>query len=409
MTVLARAGFHPPMHVVPSDREPGGSMGGLSACSCPVTCPTGRAARALVLLSLALVAMVFGPLVVPAVGGPVATTTIAGSGGRGSGGDGGSATLAKLDNPFGVVRGPDGAIWFCEYDGQVVRRIAADGTLSTVAGTGRAGYAGDGGPAKEAMFDQPHEVRFDREGNLFVADMKNHAVRRVDAKTQVITTFAGIGRPGYSGDGGPATDAALRQPHSIQFSPDGDLFIADIGNYAVRRVDRRTGRISTFAGTGKPGPTPDGAAIAGTPLNGPRSIDFDVAGDLWLATREGNQVFRFDRVKGIVRHVAGTGAKGFAGNGGPAKDATFAGPKGISVGPGGDVYLADTENHAVRKIDVARGTVELVVGAGTKGDGPDGDPLGCRLARPHGVFVDKDGTLFIGDSENHRVRSVRPR
>lgn len=159
MTVLARAGFHPPMHVVPSDREPGGSMGGLSACSCPVTCPTGRAARALVLLSLALVAMVFGPLVVPAVGGPVATTTIAGSGGRGSGGDGGSATLAKLDNPFGVVRGPDGAIWFCEYDGQVVRRIAADGTLSTVAGTGRAGYAGDGGPAKEAMFDQPHEVR----------------------------------------------------------------------------------------------------------------------------------------------------------------------------------------------------------------------------------------------------------
>ncbi len=409
MTVLAEAGFHPPMHVVSSGPKPGGSPGGSSACSSSVTRPGGRAVRALVLLPLALVAMVFVPLVVPAVGGPVATSTIAGSGGRGSGGDGGSATLAKLDNPFGVVRGPDGAIWFCEYDGQVVRRIAADGTLSTVAGTGRAGYAGDGGPAKEAMFDQPHEVRFDREGNLFVADMKNHAVRRVDAKTQVITTFAGTGKPGYSGDGGPAADAALRQPHSIQFSPDGDLFIADIGNHAVRRVDRRTGRISTFAGTGKPGPTPDGAAIAGTPLNGPRSIDFDVAGDLWLATREGNQVFRFDRVKGLVRHVAGTGAKGFAGNGGPAKDATFAGPKGISVGLGGDVYLADTENHAIRKIDVARGTVELVVGAGTKGDGPDGDPLGCRLARPHGVFVDKDGTLFIGDSENHRVRSVRPR
>ncbi len=387
MTVLAEAGLHPPMHAVPSRH---------------------KAARGFVLLPLVMVAMGLFPLM-PAVGGPVATATIAGSGARGSGGDGGAATSAKLDNPFGVVRGPDGAIWFCEYDGQVVRRIAADGTLSTVAGTGRAGYAGDGGPANEAMFDQPHEVRFDREGNLFVADMKNHAVRRVDAKTKVITTFAGTGKPGYSGDGGPAASAALRQPHSIQFSPDGDLFIADIGNHAIRRVDRRTGRISTFAGTGRPGPTPDGAAIAGTPLNGPRSIDFDLAGDLWLATREGNQVFRFDRAKGIIRHVAGTGAKGFTGNGGPAKDATFAGPKGISVGPGGDVYLADTENHALRKIDAARGTVELVVGAGAKGDGPDGDPLGCRLARPHGVFVDKDGTLFIGDSENHRVRSVRPR
>jgi len=336
------------------------------------------------------------------------TATFAGTGAQGSSGDGGPATAARLDNPFGVVRGPEGDVWFCEYSGQRVRRVTADGKIHTVAGTGRSGYTGDGGPALQATFNLPHEIRFDQRGDLYVADMGNHVVRKVDARTGVISTFAGTGEPGYSGDGGPAMEARFRQPHSIQFAPGGDLFVCDIGNHVIRRVDMKTGVVTTFAGTGRPGPTPDGSPIAGTPLNGPRSLDFDRAGNLWLATREGNQVFKLDLAAGKIRHIAGTGEKGFTGNGGPAREATLSGPKGIAVAPDGNVYLADTESHSVRMVDVKKGTLELVCGTGEKGDGPDGDPLKCRLARPHGVWVDRDGRLFVGDSEAHRVRVIKP-
>ena len=333
--------------------------------------------------------------------------TFAGTGKAGTSGDGGPAAQAQANNPFGVVRGPDGAIYFCEYDGQVVRRVAADGTISTVAGSGATGYAGDGGPALKASFNKPHEIRFDARGGLYVADMANHAIRKLDLKTGLVSTVAGNGKPGYAGDGGPAAKAQLKQPHSIQFGPGGDLFICDIGNHVIRRVDARTGAISTFAGTGKAGPTPDGAPLEGTPLNGPRSLDFDPAGNLWLATREGNQVFRIDPKEGRIRHVAGTGKKGFSGNGGPAREATLSGPKGIAFGPDGRVYLVDTESHSIRAIDPKTGRLELLVGTGEKGDGPDGPAAACRLARPHGVWVDPDGAVFIGDSENHRIRVLR--
>ena len=207
--------------------------------------------------------------------------------------------------------------------------------------------------------------------------------------------------------GGAATDASLSAPHELLFDAKGDLYIAERDNHVIRKVDTKTGNISTFAGTGKAGPTPDGSAISGVPLNGPRSLDFDAAGNLWLATREGNQVFKFDLKAGKIQHIAGTGKKGFTGHGGPAKDATLSGPKGIAVAPNGNVYLADTESHSIRMVDVAKGTLELLVGDGKKADGPDGDPLKCRLARPHGVFVDTDGAVYIGDSENHRVRMLK--
>jgi len=170
-----------------------------------------------------------------------------------------------------------------------------------------------------------------------------------------------------------------------------------------------TGRITTFAGTGEKLKTPDGARLEGTPLNGPRAIDFDRRGDLWLALREGNAVYRIDMKKKTIHHVAGTGQTGFTGNGGPARQATLSGPKGLSLDKEGGVYLADTESHSIHRIDVKKGTIELVAGTGEKGDGPEGDPLACRMSRPHGVFVDADGSLFIGDSEAHRVRVIRGR
>jgi streptogramin lyase len=333
--------------------------------------------------------------------------TFAGTGEQGHGGDGGPATGAQLDNPFGVIRGPDGAIWFTEYTGQRIRRIDADGTIRTMAGTGATGYTGDGGPASEATFNLPHEIRFDDSGNYYLTDMKNHAIRRVDAATGIITTFAGTGEAGYSGDGGAASKATLKQPHSIAFDSNGDLYICDIGNHVIRKVDMKTGRISTFAGTGKAGPTPHGAPIAGTPINAPRSMDFDAAGDLWLCTRQGNQVFRFDMRKGTIHHVAGTGEKGFTGNGGPAREATLSGPKGIAIDAGGNAWLADTESHSVRMIDAKTGSLELIAGTGKAGDGPDGDPLKCKLDRLHGIFIDADGSVFIGDSQAHRLRVLR--
>jgi streptogramin lyase len=259
----------------------------------------------------------------------------------------------------------------------------------------------------EATFNLPHEIRFDRDGHLYVVDMANNAVRRIDAKTRIITTIAGGGAPGYSGDGGPAKAAQLKQPHSIQFGPDGHLYICDIGNHVIRKIDMQTMVISTFAGTGTPGATPDGSPISGTPLKGPRSLDFDAEGNLWLATREGNQVFKFDMTAGRIFHIAGTGASGFTGNGAPAKAATLKGPKGISIDKAGNAWLADTESHSVRKVDRASGNLELVAGTGEKGDGPDGDPLHCPMARLHGIFVDADGSVFIGDSEAHKVRVLR--
>ncbi len=334
--------------------------------------------------------------------------TIAGTGKQGFSGDGGPAIKAELDNPFGIVRGPEGAFYYCEYTGQRIRRIGKDGVITTIAGTGAVGFSGDGGPALQATFNKPHELRFDAAGDLYIVDMVNHAVRKIDMKSGTISTIAGDGKPGYSGDGGSAAKAQLKQPHSLQFGPEGDLYICDIGNHVIRRVDMKTGVIETFAGTGKPGPTPDGAPIKGTPLRGPRSLDFDQAGNLWLATREGNQVFKFDLKKGTIHHVAGTGAKGFTGNGGPAKEATLSGPKGIALDSEGNAWLADTESHSVRRINARTGILELMAGTGSRGDGPDGDPLNCGMARLHGVFVDSDGSVYIGDSETHRVRVLKP-
>lgn len=335
--------------------------------------------------------------------------TVAGNGSAGYSGDGGPAVQAQLNQPFGVVRGPDGHLYICDTGNHVIRSVAADGTIATVAGNGEAGYTGDGGPALEATLNEPYEIRFDRQGNMLFVEMANHVVRRVDRQTGLISTLAGTGEEGFSGDGGPAVEARLSRPHSIQLGPSGDLFICDIGNHRVRKVGKEDGRILTFAGTGEQGKTPDGASVAGTALNGPRALDFDAEGNLWLALREGNAVYRIDMKARSIHHVAGTGESGFTGHGQPALQATLSGPKGLSVGPDGNIYLADTESHSIRMVDRARGTLELVAGTGEPGDGPEGDPLNCRMGRPHGVFVDSDGAVYVGDTNAHRVRVIRSR
>jgi DNA-binding beta-propeller fold protein YncE len=314
----------------------------------------------------------------------------------------------QVNNPYGLVIGPDGGLYFCDLDNQRIRRIdLATRRVVTVAGNGQRAYAGDGGPADAASLNMPHEIQFDASGHLYIAERDNHVIRKVEAGTGRLTTVAGTGTPGFSGDGGPASAAQLRQPHSIAISPDGRfLLICDIGNHRVRRLELMTGLIETFGGTGERLATPDSAPLKGTPLNGPRTITFDAAGNLYLALREGNAIYRIDGRTSTLHHVAGTGEQGYAGDGGQARAARLAGPKGLAWW--NDVlYVADTESHVVRAIDLRTGVIRTALGTGQRGDGPEPDPLRCALARPHGVLVDERGVLYVGDSEAHRIRMVR--
>ncbi len=327
--------------------------------------------------------------------------TVCGTGVAGYGGDGSQAISAQVRNPYGVCVGPDGALYFCDMDNHAVRRVQ-NGTVTTVAGSGRRGYSGNNGPAVQAEMNEPYEVRFDWRGAMYVVEMRNHVVRRISTNG-IISLVAGSGKAGFAGDGGPAQNAELNQPHSVQLDGAGNLFICDIGNHRIRRVDARTGFISTYAGTGEKRKPRDGANIAGEPLFGPRALDFDRHGDIWLALREGNAIYRIETKTGVLHHMAGAEGKGPPA--GLAKEVALSGPKGISVAPNGAVYFADTESHTIKRLQ--NGRVEIVAGDGERGDGPDGDPLRCRLARPHGICVDGQGVVYVGDSENNRVRMLR--
>jgi sugar lactone lactonase YvrE len=313
----------------------------------------------------------------------------------------------KIDQPFGLGIGPDGALYFCDVGNHRIDRLdLRSHQLSVVAGNGQKGYSGDGGPATAASLDEPYEIAFDKTGDLFFCDRLDHVVRRVDHKTKSISTVAGTGQQGYGGDGGPAVQAQLKQPHSIVFAPGGRLLICDILNFRIRSFDVATGIISTWAGTGQKGPAADGAPFGSTPLDGPRALAIDKAGNFYLALREGNAVYRLDPKTGRMYRFAGTGEKGMSGDGGDARVAKLSGPKGVACAPDGSLYIADTENHAIRRVD-RNGVITTVAGTGERGDGPDGDPKKARLARPHGVFVDESGLLYIADTENHRIRVLR--
>jgi streptogramin lyase len=320
----------------------------------------------------------------------------------------------QVNNPYGMAIGPDGALYFCEVDNNRIRKLdLSTKKVTNVAGNGEKAYRGDGGPATEASLSAPHEILFDRNGDLYIAERDNHVVRKVNMKTGVISTVAGTGKPGFSGDGGSGAQAQLNQPHSIVLDRDGSILICDIQNHRIRRLHLDTGVIETWAGTGEQKPTPDGAALAGTPLTGPRTMALAANGDLYLALREGNTIYRIDAQTKTFHHIAGTGESGYSGDGGPALNAKFggstarlAGPKGLTLGPDNTLYVADTESHAIRRIDLKSGIIATLLGTGEKGDGPETDPLKCRLNRPHAVLY-ANGVLYVADSEAHRIRVLK--
>ncbi len=335
--------------------------------------------------------------------------TIAGTGKKEYSGDGGLAREAGAGEPYGLTIGPDGSLYFCDIAFHVIRRVDKMGRISTVAGSGKNGYAGDGGPATRALLNEPYEIKFDAEGSMYFVEMQNNLIRKVDKSSGAISTIAGTGKPGFSGDGGPAREATFNKPHSIALDGQGALFICDIGNHRVRRVDLKTGVVTTFTGTGEKLVPKDGSSFVNAAVSGPRAIDFTSAGAAILALREGNSVYRLDPAKQQFAHLAGTGKQGYTGDGGPARSATLSGPKGVAIAPNGNIFLADTESHTIRVLRQDTGIIETVVGDGKKHDGPDGAPKTCGLARPHGVCVDSAGSVFIGDSENYRVRKLTVR
>jgi sugar lactone lactonase YvrE len=319
-----------------------------------------------------------------------------------------------VNNPFHTVIGPDGFMYFSDYGtNRVLRFDFRTRQTSVVAGTGAKGHAGDGGPATSAQIAAPHEVRFDSKGNLYIDERDNHTIRRVDMKSGIITTVAGTPRKnGYAGDGGPATSALLNQPHGIVLDRNDNLYICDPLNNRVRRVDAKTGIITAFAGNGQAGRTPDEGGLTEVSLAGPRSLEIARDGKWYLALREGNGVFMLDPSKRRVKRIAGTGENGYSGDGGPAVAARFGslgpggltGPKGLTISEDGKtMYVADCENHVIRKINLRSGIISTVVGTGERGDGPDGNPAKCKLSRPHAVLL-RGRNLYIADSENNRIR-----
>jgi len=333
--------------------------------------------------------------------------TVAGTGAPENNGDSGPASEINIGHPFGVEIGPDGALYITEVLNHRIRRLDLKaGNITTVAGCGDSGYAGDGGLAIKAQLNEPYEVRFDADGNMFFVEMKNHIIRRVDAITHKISTIAGSGKPGFGGDGGPAIKALLKQPHSIALGRDGAIYVADIGNHRIRCIDPQTKIIESIAGSPQPELPRDKQQARGNPILGPRALTAS-RDTLWIALREGHSIWRLRLSDGVLHQIAGTGKQGFAGDGGPALYAALNGPKGLAITSDGSLIVVDTENDAIRRIDLQAGTISTIVG----GD-PDNKNLArgrqyATLHRPHGVCVAPDGAIFIGDTLNHRVLRIR--
>jgi sugar lactone lactonase YvrE len=335
-------------------------------------------------------------------------STAVGTGERGFAGDGGPAALSRLDGPFDVGFDPAGNLYFADTFNHRIRRVdVRTGVIATVAGNGAAGYAGDGGPATEASLNEPYGIAIDRAGDVYVADRHNHCVRRIDRVSGVIATVVGNGSAGFAGDGGPAAAARLVEPNGLALdAAQRRLFVADVGDHRVRVVDLVSGRIATFAGTGEAVHSGDGGPAAAAGVFGARAVEVAADGRVFILERQGSSLRVVDPASAVIATVAGTGARGYGGDGGPAREAVFDAPKELALGPGGDILIVDTENHALRRIDAKSGMVETIAG-GRKGVGGDGGPaVAAGLGRPHGAAVGPDGAIYIGDTENHRIRRL---
>lgn len=329
-------------------------------------------------------------------------STLGGNGEGGFSGDGGLATNAQLYFPTAVAIAPNGDVAVCTSNR--IRKIEA-GTrvITTIAGTGVWGDSGDGGPATAAQIREVRGMAYDPSGGLLIADHPNDRVRRIDPLSGIITTIAGTSPGGYSGDGGPATAAQLSQPVAVASDGAGNLFIADTLNNRVRRVDGITNTITTVAGTGAPGSTGDGGPATAATLDLPLGIAVDAFGNVFVATS--NRVRRISASMGIITTVAGGGVSGTGE--GVAATAVDMNPVSLAVDAGGNLFIADAAHDRVRRVDSAIGTIATVAGNGTESFGGDGGAAtAAALTNPFSVAIDPQGNLMVTDTGNHRVRRV---
>lgn len=325
-------------------------------------------------------------------------------------GDGIAATSANIYLPSGVVVDAAGNFYISDSGNERIRKVdAVSHKISTVAGDGNAGVTGDGGTAIYANLNAPAGLAIDGAGNLYIADSNNHAIRRVDANTGIITTIAGvIGHPGYSGDGGAATSAELNTPEGVAFDNNGNLYIADTSNNRIRMVAASNGNISTVAGTGTAGFGGDSSAATSAQLNAPWGVAISATGDLYIADQNNNRIRMVAASNSNISTIAGSSAtQGFGGDGGPATSAQLNIPENVALDPAGNLYIADAGNNRVRKVNAATGIISTIAGNGNPSVSGDGSPATqAGLYGPDALSLDGNGNLYISDLFHHRIRKV---
>src|SRR5438034_1346849 len=318
--------------------------------------------------------------------------------------------MSGLANPSGIALDGAGNLFFADADGQRVLRLdSTTGMITQVAGNGvrdgccSGGFSGDGGPATSAELNVPNSLVVDSGGNLFIADTFNYRIRRVDAATGVITTIAGDGTPGFSGDGGLATSAELNAPSGIALGSAGSLFIADSFNFRIRRTDPSTQVITTVAGNGTYSFSGDGGPAAASQLNDPQGVAVDNAGNLFIADSMNNRIRRIDAATQVITTVAGNGTIGFSGDGGPATSAALSGPLSVAVDSAGNLFIGS--DLRIRRLDAATGVITTVAGSGIFGECA-GSATSTALPMTTGVAVDNGGNLFISGNRENSFRGI---
>ena len=331
--------------------------------------------------------------------------TVAGTGRGGFSGDGGPSVAAQLANPRSVALDAAGNLFIADWNNHRIRKVdVSTGNISTVAGTGQGGFGDEGGPAVEAPLANPRSVALDAEGNLYIAEEAVDRIRRVDAASGIITTIAGNGNRGFSGDGGPAVLAQLANPRSVALDAEGNLYIADAWNNLIRKVDASTGNISTVAGTGRGGGSGDGGPAVEAQLYLPSGVAVDGSGNIYIADTDNHRIRKVDAATGNISTVAGSGWGGYIGDGVPAVRAQLYLPSGVAVDGAGNIYIAGYDR--IRKVGAA-GVISTVVGTGELGYSGDGGPaVQAQLSGPSGVAVDGAGNIYIADTHSDRIRKV---
>lgn len=332
-------------------------------------------------------------------------STVAGNGTQGYSGDGSAATNATLYVPWGIATDGIGNIYVADRNNNVIRKINTNGIIYTIAGKDSAGYMGDGGAATNALLNSPYDVAIDITGNVYVADEGNSCVRKINTNG-VITTFAGNGTFGYSGDGGYATDAMLVSPSGIAIDGVGNVYIADMAGQVIREVDTN-GIISTIAGNGTYGYSGDGGLATNAILYDPSKIAVDAIGNIYFSDYQNNRVRKID-TNGIITTFAGNGTQAYLGDGGAATNAALFFPQGLTIDASGNVYIADAFNNRIRMVNT-NGIISTIAGNGGSGYAGDGAlAVQSQLSVPMAVALDNGSNLFIVDENNNVIRKVSP-